>query len=70
MGIILIESGAFDQEAIDAMYKALEFASIGRPDVHETILASKVIMAAKAGERDPALLCAAVLGGLKPRLLS
>ena len=61
-----VEPGAFDPEAIGAMSEALEAAlkeleDSGEPEVVRERLATRIIAAAKLGERDPARLLEAAL---------
>ena len=61
-----VEPGAFDPEAIAEMSEALEAAlkelqGTGEPDVVRERIATRIIAAAKLGERDPARLLAAAL---------
>jgi hypothetical protein len=61
-----VEPGAFDPEAIGAMSEALEAAlkelkDTGEPEVVRERIATRIIAAAKLGERDPARLLEAAL---------
>jgi hypothetical protein len=61
-----IEPGAFDPEAIAAMSEALEAAfkelqDTSEPEVVRERIATRIIAAAKLGERDPARLLEAAL---------
>ena len=61
-----IQPGAFDPEAIAAMSEALAAAlkepeGIGEPDVVRERIATRIIAAARLGERDPARLLEAAL---------
>jgi hypothetical protein len=61
-----VEPGAFDPEAIAAMSEALEAAvkelqGTGEPEVVRERIATRIIAAAKLGERDPARLLEAAL---------
>jgi hypothetical protein len=61
-----VEPGAFDPEAIAAMSEALEAAlkklpDTGAPEVVRERIATRIIAAAKLGERDPARLLEAAL---------
>jgi hypothetical protein len=61
-----VEPGAFDPEAIAAMSEALEAAlkelqGTGEPEVVRERIATRIIAAAKLGERDPARLVEAAL---------
>ena len=63
-----IGPGAFDPEAIAAMSEAFEAAckelhDTGQSPVHE-VIASRIIAAARTGERDPVRLREAALVGL------
>ena len=60
------QRGAFDPEAIEAMSEALEAAlkalqGTGEPEVVRERVATRIIAAAKLGERDPARLLEAAL---------
>jgi hypothetical protein len=60
------EPGAFDPEAIAAMSEALEAAlkelqGTGEPEVVRERIATRIIAAAKLGERNPARLLEAAL---------
>jgi hypothetical protein len=62
----IIEPGGFEPETIAAMSEALEAAfkelqDTGEPDVVRERIATRIIAAAKLGERDPARLLAAAL---------
>ncbi len=64
----LMQPGAFGPEVIAAMGEALEAAlkelqHTGPTDVVREIVAGRIIGAARLGERDPARLRAAALGG-------
>jgi hypothetical protein len=61
-----IKAGAFDPEAIAAMSEALEAAlkelqGTGDPEVVRERIATRIIAAAKLGERDPVRLLEAAL---------
>ena len=61
-----IELGGFEPETIAAMSEALEAAfkelqDTGEPDVVRERIATRIIAAAKLGERDPARLLEAAL---------
>jgi hypothetical protein len=61
-----VEPGAFDPEAIAAMSEALEAAlkqlqGAGKPEVVRERIATRIIAAAKLGQRDPARLLEAAL---------
>jgi hypothetical protein len=61
-----VEPGAFDPEGIAAMSEALEAAlkklpDTGAPEVVRERIATRIIAAAKLGERDPARLLEAAL---------
>jgi hypothetical protein len=61
-----IEPGGFEPETIAAMSEALEAAfkvlqDTGEPDVVRERIATRIITAAKLGERDPPRLLAAAL---------
>jgi hypothetical protein len=61
-----VEPGAFDPEAIAAMSEALEAAvkelqGTGEPEVVRERIATRIIGAARLGERDPARLLEAAL---------
>jgi len=59
-------TGAFDPEAIAAMSEAFEAArnelnEAGQPKVAPEVIATRIIAAARRGERDPVRLRAAAL---------
>jgi hypothetical protein len=61
-----IQPGAFDPEAIAAMSEAFEAAcneldEAGQPKAAPEVIATRIIAAARRGERDPARLRAAAL---------
>jgi hypothetical protein len=61
-----IQSGAFEPEAITAMGEAFEAAckeldEAGQPKVAPEVIATRIIAAARRGERDPVRLRAAAL---------
>jgi len=61
-----IQPGAFDPEAVAAMSEAFEAArnelnEAGQPKVAPEVIATRIIAAARRGERDPVRLRAAAL---------
>jgi hypothetical protein len=64
----MTEPGAFDPEAISAMIEALDAAceklgDIDQLQVAREIIAGRIIAVARFGERNPARLLKAALGG-------
>ena len=62
----LIQSGAFDPDAIAAMTQAFDaacekLADIDQPEVAREVIAGRIIAAARLSERDPARLLDAAL---------
>jgi hypothetical protein len=63
-----LQPGAFEPELIAAMSEACEAAcnelqNAGRPQVSREAIATRIIAAARAGERDPVRLRAAAFVG-------
>ena len=63
-----LQPGAFEPELIAAISEAFEAAckeaqNAGRPQVSREAIATRIIAAARAGERDPVRLRAAALVG-------
>ena len=63
-----LQPGAFEPELIAAMSEAFEAAckelqNTGRPQVSREAIATRIIAAARAGERDPVRLRAAAFVG-------
>jgi hypothetical protein len=61
-----VELGAFDPAAITAMSEVLEVAlkklgDVDQPEVVREIIATRIMTAARLGERDPARLLQAAL---------
>jgi hypothetical protein len=56
-----IQSVAFEPEAVAAMSEALEAACNEQPNVARGTIASRIITAARLGERDPVRLREAAL---------
>jgi hypothetical protein len=52
----LIQSGAFDPEVIAILSKVFEAACSEQPEVAREVIAMRIIVAAKLGERDPVRL--------------
>ena len=62
----VIQPGAFDPEELAAMSEAFEAAceqlgDIGQPEVAHEVIATRILAAAKLGERDPLRLQEAAL---------
>jgi hypothetical protein len=68
-GLRFFQDGAFDSDTTGAMGEAFERAckalhDLGQPDIVKEIIARRIIVVAKAGERDPARLCEGALAAL------
>lgn len=65
----LFQAAAFDPEEVETLACAYEKArrslhDRGQPDIVQTIVAERIIAAAKGGERDPDKLCETALRAL------
>jgi hypothetical protein len=65
----LFQAAAFDPEEVETLASAYEKArrslqDRGQPDIVQTIIAERIIAAAKGGERDPDKLCETALRAL------